>query len=53
MWVLKINLILSTDVDALADEISKKEPLINANRVDQVKQLIHSKAIFINLKVKS
>jgi hypothetical protein len=34
---------LSTDVDALVDEISKKEPLINSNRVDQVKQLIHSK----------
>jgi hypothetical protein len=37
-----ISYFYRTDVDAVVDEISRKEPLITASKADQVRKLIQS-----------
>jgi hypothetical protein len=35
-----------TDVDAVVDEISRKEPLITASKAEQVRKLVQSTCIY-------
>lgn len=38
--ILILNLIFSTDVEALLDEIVAKEPLITPSKMEQVRKLV-------------
>ncbi len=43
LYLFEFEKFLSSDVDEIAKEIARKEPLVTDSRIEQVKQLIYSK----------